>query len=81
MLCHYSGLGIPEQSQLPTNLIICTHGSLALVQTLVPLLYMAFVTAAGCFVAGLVALSTLAIHELRHVLSDTLAQVGMAISR
>lgn len=49
-------------------------------QILVPTLYLAFVTAAGCFVAGLVALSTLASDELRDVLSDTLAQVGETIS-
>jgi hypothetical protein len=46
----------------------------------VPLLYLALVTAAGCFVAGLLMLSTLASEELRDVLSDTLAQVGECVS-
>ena len=49
-------------------------------QILVPTLYLAFVTAAGCFVAGLVMLSTLASDELRDVLSGTLADVGECIS-
>ena len=49
-------------------------------QILVPLLYLALVTAAGCFVAGLLMLSTLASDELRDVLSGTLADVGECIS-
>jgi hypothetical protein len=49
-------------------------------QILVPLLYLALVTTAGCFVAGLVMLSTLASDELRDVLSGTLADVGECIS-
>ena len=54
--------------------------SLGGLQILVPLLYLALITAAGCFVAGLVMLSTLASDELRDVLSDTLAQVGECVS-
>ena len=49
-------------------------------QILVPLLYLALVTAAGCFVAGLLMLSTLASDELRSVLSDTLAEAGECVS-
>ncbi len=47
---------------------------------LVPGLYLGLLVAAGCVVSGLAMLSSLASDELREVLSDTLARVGVSIS-
>ena len=72
--------------RLPELTARCAHKTLTSCerwpapQILVPLLYLALVTTAGCFVAGLVMLSTLASDELRDVLSGTLADVGECIS-
>lgn len=49
-------------------------------QTLVPSIYLALITCAGCWVGGLLIYPSLASGELRATLSRTLAEIGMAVS-
>lgn len=49
-------------------------------QTLVPSIYLALITCAGCWVGGLLTYPSLASGELRATLSRTLAEIGMAVS-